>query len=73
MAGVVCGAAAYFSEIFFDFFFRQRLATILAVIVAMVAYVIALFVFKAIKREDILQMPKGNKIVKLLEKRKLIR
>lgn len=72
-AGIVCGAAAYFSEIFFDFFFRQRIATVLAVITAIIVYIIALFVFRAIKREDILQMPKGNKILKILEKRKLIR
>ena len=45
----------------------------LSIVTAIVAYIIALFVFRAIKREDIMQMPKGNKILKLLEKRKLIR
>lgn len=73
LAGVVCGVAAYFSELLFDIFFKQTIATILAVVAAIVAYIIALFLFRAIKREDVLQMPKGNKIVKLLEKRKLIR
>ena len=73
LAGIVCGAAAFFSEMFYDFFFRQTIATILAVFTAIVVYIIALFVFRAIKREDVLQMPKGNKIIKLLEKRKLIR
>ena len=72
LAGLVCGAAAYFSEIFFDIFFKQRIATVLAVITAIIAYIIALLLFRAIKREDVLQMPKGNKIVKILEKRKLI-
>ena len=32
-----------------------------------------LLLFRAVKREDILQMPKGNKILKVLEKRRLIR
>lgn len=73
LAAIVCGVSAYLSEMFFDLFLRQKLATIAAVIVAIIVYVIALFLFKAIKREDILQMPKGNKIVKILEKRKLIR
>lgn len=73
LAGVVCGAAAYFSEMLYDLFFKQTIATILAVCTAILVYIISLFVFKAIKREDVLQMPKGNKIVKLLEKRKLIR
>ena len=53
-------------------FFKQRIATILAVVTAIVVYLIALLLLKAIKREDVLQMPKGNKIVKILEKRKLI-
>ena len=60
------------AEIFFDMFFKQRIATILAVVTAIVVYLIALLLLKAIKREDVLQMPKGNKIVKILEKRKLI-
>ncbi len=72
-ASIVCGAAAYWSEQFFDRFMTQRLATVMAVLFAVVVYVIALFLFRAIKREDVLQMPKGNKMVKILEKRKLIR
>ena len=70
---IVCGAAAYWSEQFFDRFMTQRLATVMAVLFAVVVYVIALFLFRAIKREDVLQMPKGNKIVKVIEKRHLIR
>ena len=73
LAGLVCGAAAFFSEILYDIFFKQTIATMLSIVTAIVAYIIALFVFRAIKREDIMQMPKGNKILKLLEKRKLIR
>lgn len=73
MASIVCGLAAYFSEIFFDVFFKQKIATLLAIVTAVIVYIIFLFIFKAIKREDILQMPKGNKIIKILEKRKLIR
>ncbi len=72
-AALVSGMAAYFSEQFFDIFMKQRLATIMAVVVAVVVYMLALFLFKAIQREDILNLPKGNKIVKILEKRKLIR
>ncbi len=73
LAGLVCGAAAFFSEILYDIFFKQTIATMLSIVTAIIAYIIALFVFRAIKREDIMQMPKGNKILKLLEKRKLIR
>ncbi len=73
MAAIMCGITAYFSEIFFDIFCPQKIATCLAVISAIAVYIVFLFVFRAIKREDILQMPKGNKIIKVLEKHKLIR
>ena len=73
LASIVCALAAYWSEQLFDVFVTQRVATLLAVVTAVIVYVIALLVFRAVKREDILQMPKGNKILKVLEKRKLIR
>ncbi len=73
LAAILCAAAAYFSEQLLDVFFAQNIATILAVLIAVVVYVISLFLFKAVSRNDILQMPKGNKIVKVLEKRHLIR
>ena len=73
LASLLCGAAAYFSEILFDIVLMQSIATILSVIVAIIVYIISLLLLRAIKREDILQMPKGNKIVKVLEKRHLIR
>lgn len=73
LASIVCALAAYWSEQLFDVFVTQRIATLLAVITAVIVYVIALLVFRAVKREDILQMPKGNKILKVLEKHKLIR
>ncbi len=73
MAAIVCGVGAYLSEIVFDMVFSQKIATCLAIVFAVVVYIVFLFIFKAIKREDVLQMPKGNKIIKVLEKHKLIR
>lgn len=73
MAAILCAAAAYFSEQMFDVFFVQNIATVLAVLTAVAVYVIFLFVFRAVSRSDILQMPKGNKIVKVLEKHHIIR
>ena len=72
LAAIMCGIAAYFSEMLFDIIFSQKIATCLAIVCAVVVYIVVLFIFKATKREDILQMPKGNKIVKILEKHKLI-
>lgn len=73
LAAILCAIAAYFSEQLYDVFFVQNIATVLAVITAIVVYVIFLLLFRAVSRSDILQMPKGNKIVKVLEKHKLIR
>ena len=72
-ASIVCALSAYFSEQLFDIFVTQRIATILAVLVAVVVYIITLLLLRAVKKEDILQMPKGEKILKILEKHKLIR
>ena len=63
IAAIVCSTAAYFAEMIFDFVFYQRVATVLAIITAMVVYVVVLLLIKGIKKEDILQMPKGNKII----------
>ena len=73
IASVICGAAAYFSEILFDIFFPQKIATILAIVAAIVVYATVLLLIRAISRDDLMQMPKGNKIVKVLEKHNLIR
>ena len=45
-----------------------KIATILAIGVACVVYVVALLCLKAIQHSDIQMLPKGQKIVKLLEK-----
>ena len=43
------------------------------VIVACVIYVLFLLILRAITKDDLLMMPKGNKIVTVLEKYRLIR
>ena len=50
-----------------------RVSTVLSIAVGGTVYVISAFVVKAIKREDILILPKGDKIADLLAKWKLIR
>ena len=54
----------------------ERLKTIIAlgaaILVAVLVYMIMIFLVKAIKKEDILMMPKGEKLYKLLTKCKLV-
>lgn len=44
----------------------EKLATLVAILVAMVAYAVLLVVLGAVEREDILMLPKGEKIADLL-------
>ncbi len=48
------------------------LITVVAILVAMVVYTFVILLIKGMTREDILMLPKGEKIVNILEKKKLI-
>lgn len=67
-AAVICAAGAYFSHIFFDNLVGGRIATILAIVVAVVIYVIALLILRTFTASEVKFLPKGEKIAKLLEK-----
>ncbi|MBQ0110718.1 MAG: polysaccharide biosynthesis protein [Oscillospiraceae bacterium] len=67
-ASLVCGAAAYFSNMLLCNVINAKIAVILAIIVAGIAYLAALIIFRAYTTEDLLSFPKGDKIVKIFEK-----
>lgn len=75
---LICGAACGGSAFGVNFALLKlglgnALSTLGAVVVAVVVYVLMLFLIKAITRDDIISMPKGKKIIKVLEKLKLMR
>ena len=47
--------------------------TLVSILFAMVVYVLVLVLIRGIAREDIISLPKGKKIAKVLEKLKIIR
>ena len=47
----------------------NTVALIIAVIAAVIAYVITILIFKGISKDDLLMIPKGEKIAETLEKR----
>ena len=55
-----------------SFFCARNVVTVIAVIVAAAVYVFALFFTHSIRKQDILSLPMGEKIVKVLEKRGII-
>ena len=52
-----------------SFLCARNVVTVISVIVAGGVYVFALFFTRSVRKEDILSLPKGEKIVKVLEKR----
>ena len=51
---------------------HSKLATLVAICAAVVVYFIAVLLFRLIKKEEVLMIPKGNKIYGLLHKMKLM-
>ena len=46
----------------------SRLATVGAILIAVVIYAVMIFVTKTITREDLINLPKGTKLVKIYDK-----
>ncbi len=72
-SAILCGVAAYFAYGLFDNFMGAKVATIFAICVAAVVYVFALLLLRTFTENEICMLPKGNKIVTILAKFKLIR
>lgn len=74
IAGVACGAAAWgISFGMIRLGFSQSISTIISIAAAVVVYIVFLSILKALVKEDILSLPKGEKIVKVLEKLRIMR
>jgi len=82
IAAVLCGAAAYGSYMvlcnvltFGDMNSRlngQSLSCLISIGVAVLVYAISVLLMKTLVKDDILMLPKGEKLAKILEKYKLI-
>ena len=73
-AGILCGAAAWASNGLLGWIIpSSKIVTILAICIAGIVYVIALLCTRAITREDLAMLPKGQKIAAVLAKRGWIR
>ena len=68
IASVLCCVTAFLSHGLLDTFLPNVLATFAAIGAGGVIYVISLLLLKAIHRSDVLMLPKGEKIAKILEK-----
>ena len=77
MASVVCAASAWISYDLLSKIITIRysmyIVIVLSVTIACLFYVVFLLLLRAITKNDIMMLPKGNKIVTILEKYHLIR
>lgn len=73
IGAVFCAVGAYAGYGLLNLVLPSKIATLLAIVIAVLVYILTMFLVKGITREDILMLPKGNKIVKTLEKHHIIR
>ena len=73
-AGACSGVSAYaVYNAVFGLVHKNFIATVTAMLTAAVVYVVALSVFRVLESEDILTLPKGDKILKICQKIHLVR
>ena len=71
VAVAIMGICSYFSYITLTGIIAQKLATIISIIIAVIVYALAVIALKVFSKEELLMMPGGNKICKILEKLKI--
>ena len=71
IATAIMGICSYFTYLALKGIIVERLATIIAIMVAVVIYALAIVVLKVFTKDEFKMMPAGNKIVKILEKIKI--
>lgn len=71
IATAIMGICSYFIYLTLSGIIATKLATIVAIGFAIIIYGLAVLVLKIFKKDEILMMPQGEKIVKVLEKLKI--
>jgi len=68
IATLIMGICSYCLYMLLQGVMAEKLATIISLCFAIIIYIILVFVFKILNKEDIHMIPHGNKIYKILEK-----
>ncbi len=71
-SGILCGVTAWTSYGLFSRLVGNTIATGLSILLAGIVYVVVLLLVRGVAKYDVLMLPKGEKIAKLLEKYRLI-
>lgn len=62
ISSVICAAAAFGSFWLLDRFMSEKIAVLVAIVVAVLVYVVAVFLTRSITADEIKMLPKGEKI-----------
>ena len=68
LCALICGATAWASQGLMALVIPYKLSTVIAIALAAIAYVFALFLTKTVTSKDLATIPKCKKITKVLEK-----
>lgn len=71
IAVTIMGICSYFTYSVLIGIIAKKLATIIAMVVAVIIYGLAIVTLKVFSKEEILQLPSGNRIYGLLRKLKI--
>lgn len=71
IAVTIMGICSYFSYLTLCGIIVQKLATIIAIVIAVIIYALAIVALKVFSKEEIQLIPAGSKICKVLEKLKI--
>ena len=72
ICSILCGAGAYAGYGLFSRFINSKIATLIAIVIAVLVYVISIFATRTVNSDDLKSIPKCKKIVKVLEKWHLV-
>lgn len=73
MASIIMGIVALISQMILEFILPQKLATVITLFVSVIVYGVALLLLGGLTEEEILMMPKGHLLVKILKKAHLLK
>lgn len=72
VASVVMSLAALLVHLLCELFIGDRIATVIAIFAAVIVYALALILLGGVSEREMLEMPKGKTIVKILKKVRLL-
>ena len=73
LASIACAAAAFFSYELLSGYIDGRIATLVAICLAALVYLILIFLIRGVSGDDVKLLPKGEKIYGLLHRMKLVK